>query len=167
MLITSFKLQKQHFHILLCSQRSKGPDTTNQHQRNSGIDSWLLCGLTLPVPTSCTWTHHRDYSQQPTVVVVQKGKLEDSGLQTNHSDKPAFFWHHSFWNLGGCSSGVKAGYLVRLLVGLPVPPSCMSKCPWARYWTPNCSWWAVDILHGSLRHQWMNVCVNWRMWQVL
>ena len=25
--------------------------------------------------------------------------------------------------------------------------SCMSKCPWARYWTPNCSWCAVGTCH--------------------
>ncbi len=55
----------------------------------------------------------------------------------------------------------------------------MSKWPWASYWTPNCSWrhshrgmcvvceWVrLDpdeqngILHGSLRHQCMNVWVN-------
>ena len=23
-----------------------------------------------------------------------------------------------------------------------IPLVCMSKCPWARYWTPNCSWCA-------------------------
>ena len=28
------------------------------------------------------------------------------------------------------------------------------KCPWARYWTPNCSWCAVDTVHGGLCHQW-------------
>ena len=26
----------------------------------------------------------------------------------------------------------------------------MSKCPWARYWTPNCSWCAGDTLHGGI-----------------
>ena len=38
----------------------------------------------------------------------------------------------------------------------------MLKCLWARYWTPNCSWWAVGTVHGSLCHQ----CVNGWMWQI-
>lgn len=25
--------------------------------------------------------------------------------------------------------------------------SCMPRCPWARYWTPHCSWWAAGALH--------------------
>ena len=33
----------------------------------------------------------------------------------------------------------------------------MLKCPWARYWEPNRSWWAVDTLHGSLHHQRVNL----------
>ena len=37
---------------------------------------------------------------------------------------------------------------------------------WARYWTPNGSWWAVGTLHGSLCHQCMKMCVNWWMWKV-
>ena len=35
----------------------------------------------------------------------------------------------------------------------------MSRCPWATYWTPNFSWWAVGTLHGSLWHQCVKVCV--------
>ena len=38
--------------------------------------------------------------------------------------------------------------------------SCMSKCPWARYWTPNCSWCAVCTMHGDLCHQCLNVSVS-------
>ena len=47
----------------------------------------------------------------------------------------------------------------------------MLKCPWARYWTPDCSWWAVGTLHGSLYHQcvceWVNLTsvVKW-LWAV-
>ena len=45
----------------------------------------------------------------------------------------------------------RAGRLViGSVVQIPAPPSCMSKCPWARYWTPNCSWWAVGALHGRV-----------------
>ena len=32
--------------------------------------------------------------------------------------------------------------------------SCKLKCPWAIYWTPNCSWCTVGTLHGGLCHQW-------------
>ena len=32
--------------------------------------------------------------------------------------------------------------------------SCMSKCPWARYWTQTCSWCAAGTLHDGLYHQW-------------
>ena len=34
----------------------------------------------------------------------------------------------------------------RSLVRIPAPTGCLSKCPWARCWTPNCSWWT---LHGA------------------
>ena len=55
----------------------------------------------------------------------------------------------------------------------PAPPGRMPKCPWARYWALNCSWWAVSTLHGSLSISvWMCVwlcaikhserCVDWR-----
>lgn len=29
----------------------------------------------------------------------------------------------------------------RLATRFPAPPLYMSKCPWAKYWTQNCSWW--------------------------
>ena len=37
-------------------------------------------------------------------------------------------------NEGSCGSGVE--------VAGSIPLVCMSKCPWAKYWTPNCSWCA-------------------------
>ena len=37
-----------------------------------------------------------------------------------------------------------------LLVQIPAPPKCMSKCPWARYWTPNCSWQSLPSMYGSM-----------------
>ncbi len=66
----------------------------------------------------------------------------------------------------------------RSTVRYPAPPVHMSKWPRASYWTPNCSrrhshrcmgvceWVRLDpdeqdgTLHGSLRHQCMNVWVN-------
>ncbi len=54
----------------------------------------------------------------------------------------------------GCSSVGRVGcLLIRRLVGQsPAPPVYLSKCPWARYWTPDCSWW--------LCHWCMNVWVS-------
>ena len=47
-------------------------------------------------------------------------------------------------------------------VAVLIPLVCMSKCPWAKYWTPNCSWCA-GLHHGSHHHhhQRMNVCLNY------
>ena len=61
---------------------------------------------------------------------------------------------------GGCSSAGRAGWLV--IVGSnPSSPgaelSCMSKCPWARSWTPT-SWCAINTWHGS-------PCQQWRQWR--
>ena len=51
---------------------------------------------------------------------------------------------HSGWRLsenkGGCSEAEPAS-CCRTVAGL-IPLVCMSKCPWARYWTPNCFWCA-------------------------
>ena len=47
----------------------------------------------------------------------------------------------------------KASVLFQKVAG-SIPLVCMSKCPWARYWNPNCT------LHGSHHHQCMNVCMN-------
>ena len=62
--------------------------------------------------------------------------------------------------VGGCSSTGRAGWIVieRALVQIPAlgwaELSRMSKCPWARYWNPNCSWSAIGTLHGGLCRQW-------------
>ena len=36
--------------------------------------------------------------------------------------------------------------LIRVALWIPAPPTCMSKCPWARYWTPNwhLAWWPLS-----------------------
>ena len=64
--------------------------------------------------------------------------------------------------LGCYSSGGRAGRVVigGFQVQIPAPPTCMYKCPWARHWTPNCFWWAVGTLHGSLFHLCVCVCVR-------
>ncbi len=53
---------------------------------------------------------------------------------------------------GGCGSVGKAGCLpiTTSVVRSLAPPVYMSKCPWARCWILNCSWW--------LRH-WCELCV--------
>ena len=49
--------------------------------------------------------------------------------------------------------------IVTSLVWFPLV--CMSKCHRAINETPNCSWCAGRHLHGSHRHQCMNVCINY------
>ena len=52
------------------------------------------------------------------------------------------YWHqgkHLSMHLGGCGSEPASCY--RKVVG-SIPLVCMLKCPWARCWTPNCSWCA-------------------------
>ena len=41
----------------------------------------------------------------------------------------------------GCGSGMKPASCYRKVASL-IPLVCMSKCPWIRYRTPNCSWCA-------------------------
>lgn len=42
----------------------------------------------------------------------------------------------------------------------PGTPRCVSRCPWARSWTPNCSSWVVGAVHGSSAISvWMCVCM--------
>ena len=76
-----------------------------------------------------------------------------------HRDVPSRFISHAAdlslnswyrYILGSCGSGVEpASYYLK--VGGLIPLACMSKCPWIRHWTPNCSWCAA--------RQCMNVCV--------
>ena len=41
--------------------------------------------------------------------------------------------------MGGCGSGLEPAFIIRgSLVRFPLV--CLLKCPWARHWTPNCSW---------------------------
>ena len=46
-------------------------------------------------------------------------------------------YFHNF--CGGCGPMGRVGHLVigRSPVRIPAPPTCMLKCPWARYWTPK------------------------------
>ena len=53
-------------------------------------------------------------------------RLSGCSLQTNH-----------FW--GGCGSVVEPASCYQKVAGL-ISLICISKCPWATYWTPNCSW---------------------------
>ena len=38
-----------------------------------------------------------------------------------------------------------------------IPLVCMSKCPWARHWTPNCSWcaWLAPCMAAAAISVWM------------
>ena len=60
---------------------------------------------------------------------------------------------------GRCGSGVEPVSCYWKVAGL-ISLVCMSKCPWARYWTPNCPWCAVGTLHGSHLHQCMNTLTD-------
>ena len=42
---------------------------------------------------------------------------------------------------GSCGSGVEPVSCYWKVAG-SIPFICMPKCPWARHWTPNCSWCA-------------------------
>ena len=46
------------------------------------------------------------------------------------------------------------------LFGTALTTVCMSKCPWTRYWTPNCSDVLIGTSHGSRRYQCINVCMS-------
>ena len=42
-----------------------------------------------------------------------------------------------------------------------IPLVCMSKCPWARYGTPNCSWcWSTHCTAASTISVWMYVWIT-------
>ena len=43
--------------------------------------------------------------------------------------------------VSSCGSGLEPASCYQKVAGL-ISLVCMSKCPWARYWTPNCSWCA-------------------------
>ena len=83
--------------------------------------------------------------------------------ETCHTKTHLTWWVVMFTEIfntteAGCSCGGRAGRWFE---------SCMSKCPWARTWTSNCSWWAAGTLHGSPYHQCLNVlCEDAWMWQV-
>ena len=102
--------------------------------------------------------------------MVGHSKVGPSSAHNSTRTTPGYWnWLKSSSSWGSCISGGRAGRLVigRSLVWILAPLSCVSNCPWARYWTPNCSWWAVGTLHRSLRHQCLNVCVNGWTWQTL
>ena len=78
-----------------------------------------------------------------------------------------YFWlHFSDCNVLGKKHVALVCRLVigRWLVPIPSSPSLMPKCPWARYWTPNCSWWAVGTLHDSLCLQCIGECDKCCKW---
>lgn len=43
-------------------------------------------------------------------------------------------------------------YMWQLLLGwffIPDPLVNMVECHWTRYWTPNCSWWCMNVMHNA------------------
>ena len=52
-------------------------------------------------------------------------------------------------------SGGRAGRSNQKVVRSPAPPVRKSKCPWARHWTPNCSWWLSQQPSTCV---WMSEC---------
>ena len=59
----------------------------------------------------------------------------------------AFLYHVqiSTCYVGVCGSGVEPASCYRKFT-CSIPLVCILKCPWARYWTPNCSWCAGQHL---------------------
>ena len=79
---------------------------------------------------------------------------------------------HPWWlGLVACGSGGRP-MIERSAVRIPAPPVHMSKCPWARHWTPNCSRWCgwclawfppppvyewVNVMHYLCKAPWIKV----------
>ena len=108
------------------------------------LNSWALKLITMSVYSHCTGalTSCKYIRTVYTYILLQDLPLTVSIL------------YNTQW--GGWSSVGRAGRLVigRSLILIPAELSCMSKCPWAKYWPPNCSWCADGTLHGGLCHQW-------------
>ncbi len=69
----------------------------------------------------------------------------------------SFFYFHISITPGkqgccGSEGGVSRPLIGKSVVWSLTPKICMPKCPWARHWTPNCSWW--------LFLQCVNVCIR-------
>ena len=72
-------------------------------------------------------------------------------IQNQANNFSCIFFHvwkispEMFSSEGGCGSGVEPASCYQKVTG-STPLVCMLKCPWARYWTPNCSWCAGRYL---------------------
>ena len=68
-------------------------------------------------------------------------------------------WSDKSLQVGSCGSGVEPVSYYWEVAGL-IPPVCMSKCPWARYWPPKLllRCWSLNTLNISHCHQWGNNC---------
>ena len=73
------------------------------------------------------------------------GQVSDHSLRLcfniRNSDNTVFIFRGSQDNFKLCGSGTELASWYWKVAGL-IPLVCMSKCPWARNWTPNCSWCA-------------------------
>ena len=129
---------------------------TNTLKALSRVRAWFSCsGLLLkhdgatwrtPQKMTCSRCRHKRLilKQENTTLFFIQSHFRQ--LYTNKNITMPISW--------GFGSGVEPPSCYLRVAG-SIPLVCLSNCPWARYWTPNCSWCAGQHLHGSHHHQCM------------
>ena len=76
-------------------------------------------------------------------VTIFRGKTNRNKISPFLMEDHLVSWCHSqlVSTVGSCGSGVEPAYCYWTITG-SIPLVCMSKCLWARFWTPNYSWCA-------------------------
>ena len=102
-------------------------------------DAAIVCitaGLSL---TSCS----RSEIQLPAGVTVQRRLRTNVGFMVSGCDHgDALTALPALTSPSDNRAAVAQEVIRRSPVRFFSSPGCTSECPWARYWSPNCSWWA-------------------------